>query len=65
MEATRAPPLARPEFIALVAELALGAGRIRWQVLPDNEAAKQLYRRWGGQPDPVWESWEMALPGPA
>lgn len=41
---------------------ALGAGRIRWQVLPDNEAAKQLYRRWGGEPDPVWESWEMRLP---
>ena len=113
-----APPQARPEFIALVAEPALGvglcayavllltpftydlrptltlkelyvsashrrqgvaeallaavkahavglgAGRIRWQVLPDNDAAQRLYRRWGGEPDPVWESWEMALPAP-
>ena len=25
---------------------AVGAGRIRWLVLPDNDAAKRLYRRW-------------------
>lgn len=42
---------------------AIGAGRIRWLVLPGNEPAKQLYRRWGGAPDTAWESWEMRLEG--
>lgn len=39
----------------------IGAGRIRWLVLPDNEPAKTLYRRWGGAPDTAWESWERRL----
>ena len=40
---------------------AVGAGRIRWLVLPGNGAAQRLYRRWGGAPDTAWESWEMRL----
>jgi len=40
----------------------LGAGRIRWLVLPSNEAAKRLYRRFGGALDTAWEHWELALP---
>lgn len=42
--------------------LAIGAGRIRWLVLPGNGAAQRLYQRWGGAPDTAWESWEMRLP---
>jgi GNAT superfamily N-acetyltransferase len=41
--------------------VAFGAGRIRWLVLPGNAPAKRLYRRWGGAPDPAWESWERRL----
>lgn len=41
---------------------AIGAGRIRWQVLPGNEPAQRLYRRWGGAPDTAWESWQLVLP---
>ncbi len=41
--------------------LAIGAGRIRWLVLPGNERAKRLYQRWGGAPDTAWESWEMRV----
>lgn len=40
---------------------ALGAGRIRWLVLPGNAAAQRLYSRWGGAPDTAWESWELRL----
>jgi GNAT superfamily N-acetyltransferase len=40
----------------------IGAGQIAWLVLPDNEAAKRLYRRFGGAPDPDWEHWRLALP---
>jgi GNAT superfamily N-acetyltransferase len=39
----------------------IGAGRIRWQVLPGNEAAQRLYRRWGGEPDTAWEAWHKPL----
>lgn len=39
----------------------LGAGQIRWLVLPDNEVAKNLYRRCGGQPDLKWALWELQL----
>lgn len=41
--------------------LALGAGRIRWLVLPGNEAAKRVYRRFGGAHDVAWEAWEKRL----
>ncbi len=40
---------------------ALRAGRIRWLVLPDNEPAKRVYRRFGGAPDTAWETWELRL----
>jgi len=40
----------------------LGAGRIRWLVLPSNDQAKRLYRRFGGAPDTAWEHWQLALP---
>ena len=36
----------------------LGAGRLRWLVLPGNAPAQRLYRRFGGAPDAAWESWE-------
>jgi diamine N-acetyltransferase len=40
----------------------IGAGQIRWLVLPSNDAAKRLYRRFGGAPDTDWEHWRLALP---
>lgn len=40
----------------------LGAGRIDWLVLPSNDAAKRLYRRFGGSVDSDWEHWQRALP---
>ncbi|MBL0729014.1 GNAT family N-acetyltransferase [Piscinibacter sp. HJYY11] len=43
---------------------AIGAGRIRWLVLPGNGPAKRLYRRFGGAPDTAWESWERRLERP-
>lgn len=40
----------------------LGAGRIGWLVLPSNDGAKALYRRFGGAPDRDWEHWQLELP---
>jgi ribosomal protein S18 acetylase RimI-like enzyme len=40
----------------------IGAGQVTWLVLPSNEAAKRLYRRFGGAPDADWEHWRLALP---
>ena len=40
----------------------IGAGQIAWLVLPSNEAAKCLYRRFGGVSDTDWEHWLLALP---
>jgi diamine N-acetyltransferase len=40
----------------------IGAGKIKWLVLPTNDGAKRLYRRFGGAPDPDWEHWRLALP---
>jgi diamine N-acetyltransferase len=40
----------------------IGAGRISWLVLPSNDAAKRLYRRFGGAPDIDWEHWHLTLP---
>ncbi|HEY1150315.1 MAG TPA: N-acetyltransferase [Pseudoduganella sp.] len=37
------------------------AGRIQWLVLPDNEAAKRLYRTFGGEEDHYWEHWQLSL----
>jgi GNAT superfamily N-acetyltransferase len=40
---------------------ARGCGRLRWDVLPGNEAAKRFYRRFGGGRDSAWENWVLAL----
>lgn len=40
---------------------ARGAGRLKWDVLPTNEAARAFYRRAGGAPDPDWERWILPL----
>ena len=34
---------------------------LRWQVLPDNTAAKRFYRKIGGEPDRAWQSWVYQL----
>jgi ribosomal protein S18 acetylase RimI-like enzyme len=33
------------------------ASELVWDVLPDNEAAKAFYRRWGGAPVRSWARW--------
>ncbi|MBC3918970.1 GNAT family N-acetyltransferase [Undibacterium sp. CY18W] len=38
-----------------------GSGRLKWDVLPGNENARQFYRRFGGQPDTGWEAWILPL----
>lgn len=38
-----------------------GCGRLKWDVLPGNENARQFYRRFGGQPDTGWEAWILPL----
>jgi GNAT superfamily N-acetyltransferase len=40
-----------------------GCGRLKWDVLPDNERAKAFYRRFGGGPDAAWEHWILRLHG--
>jgi len=42
----------------------IDAGQITWLVLPTNEAAKRLYRRFGGAPDPDWEHWQLIVRKP-
>ena len=42
----------------------IGAGQMTWLVLPTNEDAKRLYRRFGGAPDPDWEHWRMIVRTP-
>jgi GNAT superfamily N-acetyltransferase len=39
----------------------IGAGQITWLVLPSNDAAKRMYRRFGGAPDTDWEHWRLTL----
>jgi ribosomal protein S18 acetylase RimI-like enzyme len=39
----------------------MNASRLDWLVLPSNEAAKRLYRRWGGAVDVAWEHWHLPL----
>ena len=54
---------ARPEdagaLIGMMRALAAFEGDLRpaptWLVLPTNDGAKRLYRRFGGTPDPDWE----------
>ena len=38
-----------------------GAGRLCWDVLPDNTHAKAFYRRFGGAPVTTWERWILPL----
>jgi ribosomal protein S18 acetylase RimI-like enzyme len=38
-----------------------GAEQIRWLVLPDNEAAKQMYARQGGKEDTKWALWHCKV----
>lgn len=42
---------------------AIGAPRLHWLVLPDNEPAMRFYRSLGGEPVTGWQSWH--LQGPA
>lgn len=39
----------------------IGAPRITWQVLADNEAAKTFYRGLGAQMDAKWHPWGLLL----
>ena len=39
----------------------IDARLIRWQVLPDNEPARNFYRQLGARTDPDWENWFMDL----
>ncbi len=41
----------------------IGAGRIRWTVLANNESAKKFYRSFGARADPEWENWELDAQG--
>jgi GNAT superfamily N-acetyltransferase len=36
-----------------------GCGRLRWLVLPGNDAAKRFYERFGGATDSAWENWVL------
>jgi len=40
----------------------IGAGRIQWLVLPSNDAAKRLYKGFGGDIDRYWEHWQAPMP---
>ena len=40
----------------------IGAGRINWLVLPDNERAKKFYKKHGGSHDTDWHQWHIQLP---
>jgi ribosomal protein S18 acetylase RimI-like enzyme len=41
----------------------LNARLVRWQVLPDNPAAKRFYRQQGAAMDGGWENWFINLDG--
>jgi GNAT superfamily N-acetyltransferase len=43
----------------------IGAARVSWTVLADNDPAKRFYEGVGGAPDSIWEPWTMVLPGRA
>jgi len=53
-----------PALLAHLRQQALDikAGRIHWLVLPSNDKARRLYRRFGGAPDTDWEHWQLGLP---
>ena len=37
----------------------IGAGQLKWTVLPDNTDAQQFYQSLGGHPDVDWMPWQM------
>jgi len=39
----------------------IGAGRINWLVLPDNERAKSFYKKHGGKLDTDWDHWHITF----
>ncbi len=39
----------------------IGAGRINWLVLPDNERAKKFYTKHGGNHDTDWHHWHITF----
>lgn len=41
----------------------VGAGRLKWDVLPDNLAAQAFYRRLGAEAVSDWQAWRLDLPG--
>ena len=49
------------DFVVREAEK-IGASRIRWLVLGDNENAERFYRSRGAEVLPQWEQWELRLP---
>ncbi len=40
----------------------IGAPRLHWLVLPDNQAAIRFYRSLGGAPEARWQSWALDQP---
>jgi GNAT superfamily N-acetyltransferase len=43
---------------------ARSCGRMKWDVLPNNDRAKAFYRRLGGQPVLDWEAWRLDITAP-
>jgi GNAT superfamily N-acetyltransferase len=43
---------------------ARSCGRLKWDVLPNNDRAKAFYRRLGGQPVLDWEAWRLDITAP-
>lgn len=39
----------------------IGAGRIKWLILPDNERAKTFYKKHGGSHDTDWHNWHITF----
>jgi ribosomal protein S18 acetylase RimI-like enzyme len=59
-EAARGSELGSELFQAVIRYACLIDARlIRWQVLPENDAAKRFYRRQGGEEDTAWENWVL------
>ncbi|HHL43157.1 MAG TPA: GNAT family N-acetyltransferase [Hellea balneolensis] len=40
---------------------ALGAARLHWLVLPDNERAQKFYQKHGGRESKAWQNWEITF----
>jgi GNAT superfamily N-acetyltransferase len=41
--------------------LEIGAGRLSWLVLPDNDRAKAFYTKLGAQHDTAWHNWHITF----